>query len=105
MASNEEILQGAIVGIPRVAERIMKLPGEQRQKALEAVEQSYLRTVMDLDYADDDARHFVGAVMDALRAEVAHQAGDEHEVAVGHESFASLERLMKLLVRSSAATN
>ena len=105
MASNEEILQGAITGIPRVAERIMHLPDEQRQRALEAVERSYLRSVMDLDYADDDAKHFVGAVMDTLRAEVAHHAGDEEEVAVSHESFASLEQLMKLLVRSSKATN
>jgi hypothetical protein len=38
MASNDEILQMAIIGIPRVAERIVELPDEQREKAFKAVE-------------------------------------------------------------------
>jgi hypothetical protein len=96
MASNEEALQKAIIRIPRVAERIVKLPDEQREKALKAAELSYLQTVSDLAPAKDDARHWVGEVMDTLRAEVADQARDETEVA----AFASLERVMKLLVKS-----
>lgn len=100
MASNEEALQKAIIGIPRVAERIVKLPDEQREKALQAVEFSYLQTVSDKDSAEGDARHWVGEVMDTLRAEVADQARDETEVPVSPDGFASLERVMKLLVRS-----
>ena len=50
--------------------------------------------------AADDARHWVGEVMDTLRAEVADQARDEIEVTVDRDGFASLERVMKLLVRS-----
>jgi hypothetical protein len=38
--------------------------------------------------------------MDTLRAEVADQARDEAEVPVSPDGFASLERVMKLLVRS-----
>jgi hypothetical protein len=105
MASNEEKLQKAIIGIPRVAERIAELPDQQREKAFKAVELSYLQTVSDSDYGEGDARHWVGAVMDTLRAEVADQARDETRLAAGHDSFASVERLMKLLVRSGSAAN
>ena len=101
MASNEESLQKAIIGIPRVAERIVKLPDEQREKAFQAVELSYLRTVSDADSAAGEGRHWVGEVMDTLRAEVADQARDETAVTVGHGNFASLERVMKLLVKAS----
>lgn len=101
MASNEQALQKAIIGIPRVAERIAELPDVQREKALKAVELSYLQTVVETHSAAGDARHWVGEVMDTLRAEVADQAQDETQVAVGHDGFASLERVMKLLVKSS----
>lgn len=104
MASNEEVLQKAIIGILRVAERIVELPHEQREKAFKAAELSYRQTVSDSDYAEGDARHWVGAVMDTLRAEVADQARDETRIAAGHDDFASLERVMKLLVRSGSAT-
>ena len=101
MASNEETLQKAIIGIPRVAERIVKLPDTQREKALKAVELSYLQTVSDMAPAEDDARHWVDEVMDTLRAEVADQARDETEVhAASPDGFASLERVMKLLVKA-----
>ena len=103
MAWSEDILQKAIIGIPRVAERIAELPDAQREQAFKAVEHSYLQTVLDSDCAEDDARHWVGAVMDTLRAEVADQAPDETEVPLGHDGFASLERVMKLLVRSRSA--
>ena len=100
MASNDEALQKAIIGIPRVAERIAELPDGQREKALRAVEQSYLQSVSDRESAEPDARQWVGAVMDTLRAEVADQARDETEVTDGRDDFASLERVMKLLVKS-----
>lgn len=104
MASNEEVLQKTIIGLLRVAERIVKLPREQREKAFKAVELSYLRTVSGADYAEGDVRRWVGAVMDALRAEVADQARDETRIAPDHDDFASLERVMKLLVRSGSAS-
>jgi hypothetical protein len=100
MASDEETLQKAIIGIPRVAERIVKLPDKQREQAFKAVELSYLQTVSHSAPAAGDARHWVGAVMDTLRAEVADQARDETEVAVDRDGFASLERVMKLLVKA-----
>jgi len=103
MASSEEILQRAIIGIPRVAERIAKLSAAQREQAFKAAELSYLRTALDSDCAEGEARHWVEAVMDTLRAEVADQAPDETEVPLGHDGFASLERVMKLLVRSRSA--
>jgi hypothetical protein len=103
MASNEELLHMVMVGIPRVAERILELPDEQRQKAFDAVEQSYLQTAIDSDYAEDNARHWVSAVMDTLRAEVADQTRDETQITAGDDDFSSLERYMKLLVRTGSA--
>ncbi len=100
MASNDEARQKAIIGIPRVAERIVKLSDEQRERALKAVELSYLQTVSDTGSVAGDGQRWVGAVMDTLRAEVADQARDGTEVAIGHDEFASLERVMKLLVKS-----
>lgn len=103
MASNDDILQTAIIGLPRVAEKIVKLPDGQRQKAFAAVEQSYLRTVTGSDCPGGDARHFVGAVMETLRAEVADQVRDDAPAAADHDGFASLERIMKLLVNTRSA--
>ena len=103
MASSEDILQKAIVGIPRVAERIAELPDAQWEQAFKAVERSYLQTVLDSDYAEGDARQWVGAVMHTLRAEVADKALNDTQADAGHDGFASLERLMKLLVRSNSA--
>jgi hypothetical protein len=105
MASNQQTLQKAIIGIPRVAERLVKLPDVQREKAFEAVERSYLQAVLDSDYAEGDARHWVGAVMDTLRAEVADQARLDAQVSFDRNGFASLERIMKLLVKPASATN
>jgi hypothetical protein len=97
MASDGDILQTAIIGIPRVAEKIVKLPHELRQKAFEAVERSYLQTVMHSRCDEDHARHFVGAVMGTLRAEVADQAREKVETTGSHDNFQSLQRIMKLL--------
>jgi hypothetical protein len=104
MASDGDILQTAIIGIPRVAEKIVRLPRQQRQKAFEAVEQSYLQTVMHSHCGKDDAKHFVGAVMDTLRAEVAYQFQEETQPTTVHDNFQSLQRIMKLLVNSGSAT-
>ena len=76
MSSNEEILAMLIAGIPRISERIARLTGQQKPKAFKPVELSYWQAAMDLDYAEDDARRLVGAVMDTLLAETAQQAGD-----------------------------
>jgi hypothetical protein len=103
MASNEDILQRAIIGIPHVAEKIVKLSDEQRQKAYEVVEQSYLQTVIGSDYAEGDARYFVDVVMDTLRAEVTDRV--RNEAGGGHDNFVSLERVMKLLVNTASVAD
>lgn len=103
MASNDDVLRTAIIGLPRVAEKLVRLSDEHRQKAFDAVEQSYLQTVIGSDYADGDARHIVGAVMDTLRAEVADQVRNETQMSAKRDSFASLERIMKLLVTTASA--
>jgi len=101
MSSSKEILEQTVIGIPRVAERIVELPEETRQKAFNAVEQTYLQTARDLDYAEADARNWVNVIMDGLRAEVAERIGREAQVAADDDDFASLERTMKLLVKTA----
>ena len=103
MASNEEVLQMVIIGIPRVAERIAELPNEQRESAFKAVETSYLQTLLDLEYAEGDAHHWTATVMDVLRAEVVDPAREESQATDSDDGFASIERLMKLLVRARPA--
>jgi hypothetical protein len=99
MASNEEILQMVIIGIPRVAERIAELRGEHRESAFKAVAASYLQTLLDLEYAEGEAQHWIGTVMDILRAEVVDQTREQSQATDTDDGFASIERLMKLLVQ------
>jgi hypothetical protein len=87
VASNEEILELTIGGIPRVAKKIAGLSADQKARAFEAVRRTYLRTVLELDYAEDDARHWVAVVMDTLRAEVADHDG----LRSAHENLEPIE--------------
>lgn len=103
MTTKEDVLQSVILGIPRVARRIVKLTEEQREKALAAVEQTYLQAAMDLDYVDADAREWVSAIMDCLRAEVDERIQHETQAMVDYDGFASLERTLRLLVGTAAA--
>ena len=59
---------------------------------------------MDSDYAEADARNWVGAIMDGLRAEVEEQSQHQTQVTGEHDGFACLERTMRLLVRTRATT-
>ena len=65
----EEILEAAVVGIPRVAQAIGAVPSEHRARALAAAERSYLQTLQDLGYSEPAARKWVSAVMLHLRAQ------------------------------------
>lgn len=70
----EEILRAVIAGIPKVAREVAAVPPEERAGVLDAAERSYLQTTKDMGYTENDARPWVSAVMDRLRAEV--EAGD-----------------------------
>jgi hypothetical protein len=64
---DDEMLSAAIAGAPRVAEFIATVPAEERTRALEAAEKSYLETAHTLGYQDADAQQWVSAVMSRLR--------------------------------------
>lgn len=64
------VLQAAIDGVPRVAAAIAELPDDSRQRAIEAAEQSYRKTLQELEYPEDAADSWVAAVMYRLTAEV-----------------------------------
>ena len=51
----DEILSAAIAGVSKVAELIATVPAEERTRALEAAEKSYLETAHNLGYQDADA--------------------------------------------------
>jgi hypothetical protein len=47
---DDEMLSAAIAGVPRIAEFIATVPAEERVRALEAAEKSYLETAHTLGY-------------------------------------------------------
>jgi hypothetical protein len=73
ISEEEEILEAAVAGIPRVAEVIAWVPEEDKAKALEAVESTYRQTMLDLGYEEGPAEGWVSAMMHRLQAEVKEQ--------------------------------
>jgi hypothetical protein len=66
---DDEMLSAAIAGVPRIAEFIATVPTEERVRALEAAEKSYLETAHTLGYQEDAARQWVSTVMSRLQIE------------------------------------
>jgi hypothetical protein len=66
-SEEDEVLSAAIAGLPKIAELIATVPAEERARALEAAEKSYLQTAHTLGYEDADARQWASAVMFRLR--------------------------------------
>ena len=66
---DDELLSAAIAGVPRIAEFIATVPTEERVRALEAAEKSYLETAHTLGYQEDAARQWVSTVMSRLQIE------------------------------------
>ncbi len=69
MLDEDETFSAAIAGDPKVAELIAALPVEDRSRALEAAERSYLESAHALGYQDADAQQWTSAVMSRLRIE------------------------------------
>ena len=67
--AEDEVLSTAIAGVPKVAEFIAAVPTEDRSRALDAAEKSYLKTAHTLGYQDAEAQQWVSAVMSRLRLE------------------------------------
>ena len=63
----DEALSAAIAGLPKIAELIAAVPAEDRARALEAAEKSYVQTALTLAYEDANARQWASAVMLRLR--------------------------------------
>jgi len=72
-SEQEEILEAAVAGIPRVAQAIAEIPTEHRTKALGAAERSYRQTVQELGYEEGPIQSWVSAVMLRLQTEVRNQ--------------------------------
>jgi hypothetical protein len=62
----DEAFSMAVAGLPKVAELIVTFSSEDRKRALEAAEQSYLETARGLGYQEADALQWAEAVMDRL---------------------------------------
>ena len=73
ISEEEEILEAAVSGIPRVADVIASVPEEDKAKALDAAESAYRETVRDLGYEEGPAEAWVSAIMVRLQAEVSEQ--------------------------------
>ena len=64
----DEVFSVAIAGVSRVAELIASVPAEERTRALEAAEKSYLETAHALGYQDADAQQWASSVMHTRRS-------------------------------------
>jgi hypothetical protein len=67
--AEDEVLSVAIAGVSKVVEFIAGVPSEDRSRALEAAEKSYLKAAHTLGYQDAEAQQWVSAVMSRLRLE------------------------------------
>jgi hypothetical protein len=67
--AEDEVFSVAIGGVPKVVEFIAGVSSEDRSRALEAAEKSYLKTAYTLGYQDAEAQQWVSAVMSRLRLE------------------------------------
>jgi hypothetical protein len=63
----DEVFSSAVAGLPKVAELIATVPYEDRERAMEAAEQSYLKTARGLGYEEAIALRWAEAVMVRLR--------------------------------------
>lgn len=79
ISEEEEILEAAVTGIPRVAEVVASIPEKARAKALAAVESTYRQTMLDLGYDQGPAESWVSAMMLRLQAKVAEQEAARQE--------------------------
>ena len=73
MASSSEegkVLEAAVAGIPEIAHIIAFMPVEDRSRAFDTAERSYLRTAKNLGGAEELAQKWVSAVMLKLRTAV-----------------------------------
>jgi hypothetical protein len=77
--TKEEVLQGAIIGLPRVADALAAVPADARPRALTAVEDSYRQSARDLGYDDGEAQNWVEAIMFRLRNEVDKRQSSEQK--------------------------
>jgi len=83
MASNseeEESLEAAVAGIPRVAEAVATSSDGDRAKALEAVENSYQQTARDLGYDEERVQSWVATIMLRLRTELERRESAKQKV-------------------------
>jgi hypothetical protein len=65
--AKDEMLASAVAGLPKVIDLIAACPFEDRRRAFEAAEQSYLKTARGLGYEEADAQQWAEAVMHQLR--------------------------------------
>ena len=77
ISKDEKVLETAIAGLSRVSQAIAPMPAGDRARALEAAEDSYQKTAIDLGQNKSEARAWAATVMASLRAEVEKQVSPE----------------------------
>ena len=79
ISEEEEVLEAAVAGIPKVAEVVASIPEKARAKALDAVKSTYRQTMLDLGYEEGPAESWVSAMMLRLQAKVVEQETAKQE--------------------------
>jgi hypothetical protein len=69
-----EVLERAVVGLPQVAEALVPLAPEDKERALAAVERAYQKAATEFGYSQPEAEGWAANITLDLRAEIEKQS-------------------------------
>jgi hypothetical protein len=72
-AKDVEVLERVVVGLPRVAEALVPLAPDDKERALAAVERAYQKAATEFGYSQPEAEDWAATIMSELRAELEKQ--------------------------------
>jgi hypothetical protein len=73
-AEELDALEKVVIGLPRVAEAIIPLAPEDKERALAAVEGAYQKAAAEFGYSPSQAEGWAAAIMADLRTEIDKQS-------------------------------
>jgi hypothetical protein len=69
-AEEFDALENVVIGLPRVAQALIALDSEDKERALAAVERAYQKAAAEFGYSPSQAEGWAAAIMVDLRAEI-----------------------------------
>jgi hypothetical protein len=73
-AEDVEVLERVVVGLPRVAEALVPLGPDDKERVLSAVKRVYQKAATEFGYSQPEAEGWAANIMLDLRAEIEKQS-------------------------------